>query len=192
MIRPILFLLMLGACALAQSQTVPATGKFPALNIQVTVGTAQRNEKNSFYRKTMTISPKATVEGSSRMLPIPAAEATVLIITMDTRAKYTKGEESYKVYAKQTLPVPAVQTGEKRTFTYDESTMTFDAYRDSTNVGGDVYKYYVFGLVDPATKTVVDFRTNNAQLQTYIKAHPEKREELLGLAKNARFPADFK
>lgn len=190
MIRILSLLLALATVAGAQS-TAPS-GKIPALNVNVTVGTAQRAEPGSFYRKTMNISPKFTVDGPGRMVPIPALEATMLIITMDTRAKYKDNVEEYKVYAAQTLPVPAAPTGERRQFAFDEARVSYDAYRDNSNVGGDVYKYYVFGLRDPETKALLDFKTNNPPLLTYIKAHPDKRDEILGHAKGAKFPAKFK
>jgi hypothetical protein len=192
MIRFALLFLIAASCGFAQSPITPAAGKFPALMVQVTVGTQQRPEKGSFYRKTMTVSPKVTIDGPSRMLPIPAMEATMVIVTMDTRAKYVGNDESYKVHSTETIPIPAAQTGDRRPFSFMESSMTYDSYRDNSNAGGEVYKYYVFGLRDPATKTLVDFKTNNPPLATFIKAHPEKRDELLGLSKGAKFPAVFK
>ena len=191
MIRALLLLLSFTACALAQGLTTP-TGSFPALNVQVTVGTQQRAEKTSWYRKTMTISPKMTIEGGSRMQPIPAAEAIMLIITMDTKAKYKDNNEVYNVLMTETVPIPAAQTGERRSFTFAESQVTYDSYRDNSNVGGEVYKYYVFGLRDAASKAIIDFKTNNPPLLTFIKAHPEKRGDFLNYAKASKFPATFK
>jgi hypothetical protein len=192
MIRPLLLLLSLASCAVAQSPLTAPIGSFPALNVQVTVGRQQRMEKGSSYRKTMTILPKVTIEGAGRMVPIPAAEATMLIITMDTRAKYKEGTEAYNVLTTETIPIPAAKTGDRRAFPFAESTVSYDSWRDSTNVGGDVFKYYLFGLRDPATKTVIDIKTNNPPLATYLKANPDKREELLAIAKGGKFPAAFK
>jgi hypothetical protein len=192
MMRSILLLLSFVACAAAQSTLTAPAGKFPALNVQLTVGTQQRAEKGSFYRKTMTISPKMTIEGPGRMVPIPAAEAILLIITMDTKAKYKDNNEVFNVLATETLPVPAAPAGDRRSFTFGESSVTYDSYRDNSNVGGDVYKYYVFGLRDPETKAILDFKTNNPPLLTFVKAHPEKREEFLNFAKGAKFPSIFK
>lgn len=156
------------------------------------MGTQQRAEKGSFYRKTMNIEPKMTIEGPSRLVGVPAVEATMLIITMDTRAKYKENNEVFNVYTAETIQVPAAATGDRRQFEFSPSSVTFDAYRDNSNVGGEVYKYYVFGLRDVATKQIVDFKTNNPPLLTYIKAHPEKREEFLSLTKGSRFPTVFK
>lgn len=189
MIRPTLILFALTSACFAQA---PAPAKFPALNVQVAVGTQQRAEKGSFYRKTMNIEPKVTIEGPSRLVGVPAVEATMLIITMDTRAKYKENNEVFLVHATETIPIPAATTGERRQFEFSPSSVTFDAYRDNSNVGGEVYKYYVFGLRDAATKQLVDFKTNNPPLLTYIKAHPEKRDELLGFAKGSKFPTVFK
>ena len=185
-----MFLLVsFAACAMGQMSTLTTpVGNFPALNVQPTVGTQQRPEKGSFYRKTMTISPRLTIEGGSRMVPIPAAEAIMIIVTMDTQAKYRDNNEIYKVLATEAIPIPAAQTGDRRSFTFMESTVTYDAYRDNSNVGGETYKYYVFGLRDPASKAIIEFKSNNPPLMAAVKAHPEKRAELLGLAKGAKFP----
>ena len=51
---------------------------------------------------------------------------------------------------------------------------------------------YVFGLFSPESKTIVDFKTNNPPLLTFVKAHPEKREKFVRYAKGAKFPAVFK
>jgi hypothetical protein len=190
MMRIFLLLLSLVACAAAQN-TAPV-GNYPALNVQVAVGTQQRAEKGSFYRKTMTIGPKMTIDGVARMVPIPAAEATMLIITMDTRAKYKDNTEVYKVLTAETIPIPEARTGDRRTFAFVESSVTYDAYRDNSNVGGDVYKYYVFALRDPATKAILDFKTNNPPLLTFLKAHPEKRADFLNYAAGSKFPSTFK
>lgn len=194
MIRPILLLfLSLTLRAVAQNPVLPANGKYPALMVQVAVGTQQRREGGgSSYRKSMTISPKLTIDGASRMLPIPEAEAVMLIITMDTKAKYVNNDESFKVLTAETIPIPAAQTGDRRSFNFGESQVTFDSYRDNSNIGGDVYKYYVFGLRDPATKALLDFKTNNPPLLTFVKAHPEKRDEFLNYRQGQKFPSTFK
>ncbi len=184
--------LSLAIPAYSQTPAAPDPAKFPALNVQATVGTQQRPVKNSSYRKTMTIIPKVTIEGTSRMVPIPATEARMLIITMDTRLKYESKVEAFKVHTAETVKIPAAERGDRRTFAFAESAVTYDSYRDASNIGGSVYKYFVFGLRDPATKTVVDFKTNHQQLLAYVKANPEKRDEILNLAAGTNFPADFK
>jgi hypothetical protein len=192
MIRPALLLLSLATCAAGQN-TVPApAAKFPGLNVQVTVGTQQRPQRNSSYMKTMTISPKITIDGTSRLTPIPEMEATMLIITMDTRAKYTAKDEVFNVLTAETIKIPAAASGERRSLAFTESTVSFDSYRDNSNIGGAVYKYYVFVLRDPATKALLDFKSNYLALMTYVKTNPEKREEFLGLKKGSKLPTDFK
>jgi len=184
-----LLLVSFAACAMGQMSVLTTpVGSFPALSVQPTVGTQQRPLKGSDFRKTMTISPKLTIEGGSRLVPIPAAEAIMIIVTMDTQAKYKNNTEVYHVLTAETIPIPAAQMGERRSFTFAESTVTYDAYRDNSNVGGETYKYYVFALRDPASKEIIDFKSNNPPLMTEVKAHPEKRAELLGLAKGAKFP----
>ena len=187
MLRIALTSLFLATSLLAQT---PAA-KTPAVRAQVVVGTSQKRV-NGGYTKEMSITPKVTVEGASRIGPLPALDATMLIITMDTRAKYVSGQEAYKVHTSETLPLAEAPNGNPRPLAFEESSVTYDSYRDASNVGGAVYKYYVFGLLDPATKTIVDFQTNHMQLANFCKAHPEKRDELLKLGKGAKFPAEFK
>lgn len=186
-----LFGLLLGSAIAQTTTTTPATGKFPALNLQVQVGTQQRPQPGSSFRKTMTIAPKLVVQGVSRMAPIPAAEAEMLVITMDTRAKYKAKQEVLKVHARETLPIPAAQNGERRQFTFTESQVSYDSYRDNSNVGGEVYKYYVFALRDPETKALLDFKTNHPGLAAAVKTQPAKRDEVLGLDKGKQFPSEF-
>lgn len=116
----------------------------------------------------------------------------MLIATMDTRAKYAQHREVFKVHSTETVPVPPVPNGERRTFTFGESSVTFDGWRDSSNVGGEIYKYYVFALKDKKTGNILDFRTNNVAMMSFLKSHPERREELLKLHQGQEFPSDLK
>jgi hypothetical protein len=165
---------------------------FPPLRVQAVVGTQQRRVTTSSYRKEMEISPRVIIEGAARLDPIPAAEATMLIITMDTRAKYVARREALKVHTSETIQVPAAPSGDRRQFNFAESSVTYDSWRDKTNLGGAVYKYFIFGLRDPETKMLVDFQTNSPQVAAICKAAPEKREEYLQLATGASFSPDEK
>jgi hypothetical protein len=116
----------------------------------------------------------------------------MLIITMDTRAKYVARRESLKVHTAEKIEIPAAPSGDRRQFDFAESSVTYDSWRDKTNVGGAVYKYFIFALRDPETKMLVDFQTNNPQVAATCKAAPEKREEYLALATGATFTPDLK
>jgi hypothetical protein len=189
--RILALLLAFGSTALAQLP-LPPTGKFPSLLVQVTVGTQERAATSDFYHKNMHIQPRMTIEGASSMLPVPAAEAQMLIVSMDTHAKFTLHKDSFKVLSAETLPVPAVPTGARRQFAFADSNVTYDGYRDNTNAGGDMYKYYVFALRDAGTKEIIDFQTNCLQLLTLAKTHPEKRDEVLKMKTGEKFPTQFK
>jgi hypothetical protein len=173
------------------AQTPPAA-KPLALNVQVTVGTQQRARAGSSYMKTMSIEPKATIEGISRMVPIPALEAVMLIITMDTRAKYQAGAEVFNVHARESLPIPEAKDGTRRQFVFTSSSVTYDSYRDASNIGGEVYKYYIFGLKNAATSEWVEFKSNNQSFLKYCKDNPDKRDEFLAKTVGTKFPANFK
>ncbi len=190
LMRPLLFLLLLSITGIAQT-TSPATQKYPALRVQPSVGTQQRRIGES-YRKMMNIHPKMTVEGVSSMKPIPEAEAVMIVITMDTRAKYTEKTDVYLAHAVYTLPLPAVANGARREFNFPESTVSFDSYRDTSNIGGEVYKYFVSAVRDPETKDIIFFETNYPQLAAFCTAHPEKRREYLNLKKGTKLPNPLK
>jgi hypothetical protein len=173
------------------AQTAPKQGPVPPMRVQVSVGTQQRRIGDS-YRKAMEIKPRIILEGINKGLPLPELEAVMIIVTMDTQAKYVQKREVYRVESAQTLPIPAANRGERRDFPFEQSVVTFDSWRDQTNVGGATYKYFIFGLRDPQTKALVDFQTNNQQLATLAKSSPERREEFLGLSKGSGFPSDIK
>ena len=165
---------------------------FPPLRVQALVGTQQRRVTTSSYTKAMEISPRIIIEGAARLDPIPAAEATMLIITMDTRAKYVARREVLKVHTSETVQIPAGPNGERRQIDLAQSSVTYDSWRDKTNVGGAVYKYFIFGLRDPETKMLIDFQTNSPEVAAICKAAPEKREDYLKLATGATFSPDLK
>ena len=188
--RPLLLLLLAAVSSLAQTTTT-AGARYPALRVQPSVGTQQRRMGDS-YRKTMNIHPKLTVEGLSSMKPIPEAESIMIVLTMDTRAKYTDKKEVYIANAVHTIPLPAVPGGARREFNFPESTVSFDSYRDTSNIGGEVYKYFVCGIRDPQTKEIVFFETNYPELASLCAAHPEKRQEFLNLKQGAKLPSPLK
>lgn len=189
--RFLVFLLALGCTVLAQTPA-PTAAKFPSTRSQVQIGTQERAKGTDFYHKNMHIQPKFTFEGASSMIAIPAAEAQMIIITYDTRAKFVEHRDAYKVHTAETIPIPAIPNGARRTFSFAPSDVTFDGYRDNTNVGGEAYKYYIFALRDTATKTIVDFQTNCLDLANVCKTNPAKRDEVLGLTVGSKFPSSFK
>jgi hypothetical protein len=173
------------------SSSTAVAPKLPPLKIQTKVGTKRNQQANSFYMQTMTISPQVVVEGAATQ-PLPALEATMIIITMDTEAKYRQRREKYDVHTNETITLPAVERGTRRDFEFKTSQVAFDAWRDKTNVGGAVYKYFIFGLRDPASKELVFFETNQPDLDKLVRSKPEKRDEYLKLVKGASFPTDVK
>ena len=189
--RTLLCLLLFLTSVRAQTPAAPPAKPSP-FSVDVVVGTSQRRLGVSSYRKTMDIKPKVVIAGVNRTAPLPAAEAILMIITMDTKAKYVGRVEDYKVHDTETLPVPAAASGVPRPIAFTPAEVTFDSYRDTTNVGGEVYKYYILGVRDPESGQIINFETNHTQLAAFIKTHPENREELLKIAKNAKFPSQFK
>jgi len=164
----------------------------PPLKAQVTVGTKNRQMERSYYRKTMEISPQVKLSAVSVMEPIPPLDATMLIIVQDTRAKFAQKVDRFQVHAANTVNVPAAADGKPREIEFEKSSVTYDSWRDSSNIGGYTYKYYIFALRDPETKKILDFQSNHPQLPAYLASHPEKKEELINLSVGKNFPSDFK
>jgi hypothetical protein len=163
----------------------------PPLRVQVKIGTKNIRDEYVTYRIHQTINPQVVIGGTTFMESIPALEATMVVITMDTREKYVKNREKYSVYSSETIKIEPAANGNAREFDFAPGKVTYDAWRDETNVGGSAYKYYVFGLRDPATNELVNFQTNNPGLQRQAATKPELREQMLKLARGAEFPADF-
>jgi hypothetical protein len=184
--------LLLAGLASAQT-SVPASlqKKFPGLRIQAKVATKRDQVQGSGYMQTMHISPSVVVEGATTQ-PQGAMEATMLIIAMDTRAKYTERREVYGVHAAETVQIPAVDKATKREFDFKTSKTKFDAYKDTTNIGGAVYKWYIFGLRDAESKQILHFETNCPALEKYTKASPDARDKFLALKSGAPFETVFK
>ena len=177
---------------IAAAKAKGAYSPFPPLRAQVTVGTKSRNNERSSYKKDMDISPQLKLSGVSALDSIPAIEAIMLIICQDTKAKFVQHADRFVVHATETITVPAAADGKVRDIDFEKSSVSFDAWRDASNVGGLTYKYYLFALRDPETKKLIDFQTNHPQLPTFLLAHPEKKEELIGLEKGKEFPSGFR
>ncbi len=165
---------------------------FPPLRAQVAVGTKSRPMANSSYKKDMDINPQLKLSGVSALDPIPAVDAVMLIICQDTKAKFVQHQDRFVIHATETITVPAAADGKVREIDFEKSTVSFDAWRDASNVGGFTYKYYLFALRDPETKKIIDFQTNDPQLPAYLISHPEKKEEFINLGKGKEFPTSFR
>lgn len=187
----IVILLALGLSAVAQIP-LPAVGKFPSTRVQVQIGNQEKAKGNDYFRKTQHIQPRFSFEGASSMQPIPAAEAQMIIISYDTKAKFVENRDSFKVLSTETIPVPSAPNGAKRMLSFTPSDVIFDGYRDSSNIGGEAYKFYIFALRDTESKSLIAFETNCLALANICKTDPAKRTEILSLAKGAKFPTAYK
>lgn len=160
---------------------------FPPVQIQVVVGFKRVQSTDVWYEKKMTLQSGFTMEGNRRMAPLPATRASIVIITQNTREKYANGNEKLTIYSTETLDVPAAKNGERRSISFAPVKMRFDAWRDDSNVGGEEYKYYIFGLRDSTTGQIIHFKTNSPQIEAYATQHPDSREALLALKKDSPF-----
>ncbi|MGH8046052.1 MAG: hypothetical protein ACREKL_02290 [Chthoniobacterales bacterium] len=164
---------------------------FPAVSVQVKIAYQRRNNAATWYKKDVKLIPSMVIEGIRKMENIPAAEATLVVITHDTQEKYVNHNDKMQVYASETIEVPASAKGDRRELTFKTVEMTFDTARDTSNVGGNEYRYYIFSLRDPATRQLISFQTSSAKVQSYVAKHPEARDALLAAKQNSAFTEDF-
>jgi hypothetical protein len=174
------------------SLAVPRKPQLLEVSGQALVGTREHATGHTGYHREMHIIPRLIVEGASKLAPIPAAEATMVLISMDTRTKYVEHKEIFKVVSAETLPLPAVPNGERREFSFAEPVLKFDGDRDTNNVGGEVYKFFICGIRNPSTRSLIYFYTPDVQLANFCKAHPEKRDEFLNMRKDSNFLTELK
>jgi hypothetical protein len=163
--------------------------KYPSLRVQASVGTRTKPVPGSSYMKTMTISPTAVIE-SAQLQPMSPATITCLLITMNTADKYRRAEQTCKIATNETIPVPAVDKGSRRKFEFSPFETRFDSDRDKSNVGGDVYKYFLLAVQSDDGKCLY-LETSCPGLAKHLEAHPEERAKYLGLKPGASFSSNF-
>ncbi len=163
--------------------------KYPGLRVQASVGTRTKPVPGSSYMKTMTISPAVVIE-SAQTQPMAAASITCLLITMDTEEKYRRGEQTCKIATTETIGVPAVLKGSRRKFEFAPLQTRFDSDRDKSNVGGDVYKYFLLAVLSDDQKFLY-FETSCPGLAKHLQTHPEERAKFVGLKPGVTFSSNF-
>ncbi|HVE17129.1 MAG TPA: hypothetical protein VNB29_10360 [Chthoniobacterales bacterium] len=179
------------AAAIAYAKDKNVYQSFPAFTVQVKVAYQHRNSGDVWYEKDVKITPSIVIEGGKKMKGLPAAEACLVIVTHDTRQKYVFHVEKMKICSTETISIPGAEKGDRREFPFQAIPVTFDTARDTSNVGGDEYKYFIFALRDAATRQIVDFQSNSPQVMSYVARHPEARETLLAARKGEPFTDDF-
>jgi len=178
------------AAAVAYAKSKNVYNAFPPLTVQVKVALQRRNSETSYYETNAKLTSAVVIEGKDKLGLVPAAEATMVLITQDTHEKYVRHVEKLKVWATDTVSIP-VGSGERREFPFATAELVYDLARDTTNAGGNEYKYYIFGLRDPESKRVINFQSNCPSVMHYAELHPEARDMLLSLRQGAPFSSDF-
>jgi hypothetical protein len=163
--------------------------KYPGLRVQASVGTRTKPVPGSSYMKTMTISPAVVIE-SAQTQPMAAASITCLLITMNTRDKYVRSEQTCRIATSETIGVPAVLKGTRRKFEFAPLQTRFDSDRDKSNVGGEVYKYFLLAVLSEDQKFLY-LETSCPGLDKYLQTHPEERAKYLGLKPGSSFSSNF-
>ncbi|MCX6852355.1 MAG: hypothetical protein NTY98_25980 [Verrucomicrobia bacterium] len=164
--------------------------KYPSLHIQAKVGKRNSPIGGSSYMMTMTMTPEIIIE-SAKTQPMAAASATFLLITSDTSAKYRRGEEELVIATSETKGIPAVAKGSRRSIEFKALSTRYDSDRDSSNVGGQEYKYYIMAIFADDNQ-FLHFETNCPELSRYLQAHPELRVKFLGMKPDEKFKTNFK
>ena len=164
--------------------------KYPSLHIQAKVGKRNSPVGTSTYMMTMTMTPEIVIE-SARTQPMASASATFLLVTMDTSAKYRRGEEELRIATSETMGIPAVSKGTRRSFEFKSLSSRYDSDRDSSNVGGQEYKYYIMAVFADDNQ-FLHFETNCPELSRHLQSHPDLRVKFLGMKPGEKFKTNFK
>jgi len=164
--------------------------KYPSLHIQAKVGKRNTPVPGSTYMMTMTMTPEIVIE-SAKTQPMASASATFLLVTSDTSAKYRRGEEELIIATTETQGIPAVAKGSRRSIEFKALSTRYDSDRDSSNVGGQEYKYYIMAVFADDNQ-FLHFETNCPELSRYLQAHPDLRVKFLGMKPGDKFKTDFK
>ena len=164
--------------------------KYPGLRIQPKVGKRNNPVPGSTYLMTMIMTPEISIE-SAQTQPMASASATFLLVTMDTSAKYRRGEEELIIATSETKGIPAVAKGSRRSIEFKPLSSRYDSDRDDSNVGGQEYKYYIMAVFADDNQ-FLHFETNCPELSRHLQAHPDLRVKFLGMKPGQKFRTNFK
>ncbi len=164
--------------------------KYPSLHVQAKVGKRNSPIGGSSYMMMMTMTPEIVIE-SARTQPMASASATFLLVTSDTSAKYRRGEEELVIATTETQGIPAVAKGSRRSIEFKALSTSYDSDRDSSNVGGQEYKYYIMAMFADDHQ-FLHFETNCPELSRHLQSNPDLRVKFLGMKPGEKFKTNFK
>lgn len=164
--------------------------KYPGLRVQPKVGKRNSPVGNSSFMMTMTMTPEIIIE-SAQTQPMASASATFLLVTMETSAKYSRGEEELIIATSETKGIPAVAKGSRRSIEFKPLSSRYDSDRDDSNVGGQEYKYYIMAVFADDNQ-FLHFETNCPELSRFLQTHPELRVKFLGMRPGQKFRTNLK
>lgn len=164
--------------------------KYPSLQIQAKVGKRNSPVGNSTYMMLMTMTPEIVID-SAHTQAMASASATFLLVTSDTSAKYRRGEEELIIATSETQGIPAVAKGSRRSIEFKALSTRYDSDRDSSNVGGQEYKYYIMAVFADDHQ-FLHFETNCPELSRHLQKNPDLRTQFLGMKPGEKFRTSFK
>ncbi len=162
--------------------------RYPPLKIQVAIRDNDKLKSNSSYMRHLWLIPRLVIEGEEALTPIPPVEATISVICADTKALYRDRRKHYQVRTKETLLIPAAPDSARREIDFKTFELEFDEDKNSSNVGGWIYKYWICCLRDPETKRIVRFETSYNLLEKYVEENPGERNRFVEIGIGGTVP----
>ena len=164
--------------------------KYPGLRSQPKVAKRNNPVAGSTYMMTMIMTPEISIE-SAQTQPMASASATFLLVTMDTSAKYRRGEEELIIATSETKGIPAVAKGSRRSIEFKPLSSRYDSDRDDSNIGGQEYKYYIMAVFADDNQ-FLHFETNCPELSKHLQSPPDLRVKFRGMRPGQKFRTNFK
>ncbi len=163
---------------------------YPELSVSVTVrDSTPRKEGSSFMRHNI-MTPELTLQGP-RTEAIPALNATILTICAETKALFVHKKKVYNVKGKNTVKIPAADSGAPRKFRFEPIRVKFDDDEDHTNTGGWIFKYWFSSLTDPTSGQLIRWDTNYVTLRKYLNKHPEEIPKFVSKNVEDKIPSKY-
>jgi len=184
------FSLNMHAQQLSPAAKAELSKKYPGLRIQAKVAKRNNPVPGSSYLMTMIMTPEILIE-SAHTQPMASASGTFLLVTMETSAKYARGEEELVIGTSETKGIPAVSKGSRRSIEFKPLSSRYDSDRDGTNIGGQEYKYFIMAVFSDDNQ-FLHFETNCPELSKHLQAHPDLRVKFLGMKPGEKFRTNFK
>lgn len=130
-------------------------------------------------RTSTVVKPEVTVESIRSGAATPALEATFVTVVFEKDNRNNQSREGLFVGPKVTAQVPASADGKRQKIPFEPLDLEILKNKGRKVVYSETFKHFIFALTDPETKKIVDFQTNYAALQNFLKANPDEQDRYL-------------